>query len=244
MALPDMTMPYFNTLLAEIQQDCGWGCVQAADGKIRELASMCGPAEVAQIIDRLDALDDADLEDDAGDVADEYYALSVSYSEVLAAVGELAVEPLLGALGSRNPNTRAYAARTLGRIGTPRAFERIIAMVAAETDGKVRFFVIEALGRLRDERAVAVLLPYLKATEPLNRGHIISTAAKALGRIGSNDVILPLAEVLDTDPDWLARLGAAQALRMIRHPLARAALQRGLKDKDDRVRAEAEAGLQ
>ncbi|MCE9556607.1 MAG: HEAT repeat domain-containing protein [Planctomycetes bacterium] len=196
-------MRNFNTLLAEVQQDCGWGCIQVPDGKIRELASMCGPAEVAQIIDSLDALDDADLEDDAGDIADEYHSLSEFYSGVLAAVGEPAVAPLLGALGSRNPNTRAYAASTLGRIGTPHAFERFLAMLTSETDNKVRFFLIIALGELRDERAVAVLLPYLKVTEPLNRGRNIRTAAKALGRIGSNDVILPLAEVLDTD----ARVG-------------------------------------
>lgn len=235
-------MGSFSELLAEIQRDCGWEHIPY--DKITVLAQMCGPAEVAHLIRELDALDDADLVDDAGDVGDEYWRLRTAYSQGLAEVGEPAIEPLLRALDSANPKTRAYAAKALGLIGTPRAFTPIVGLLAEERDDTILMSLIEALGGLRDERAVPILLPYLKAPEQVNRGWIIRMAANALGSIGSEEVIGRLSEVLASDPDWFARLGAAEGLRKMRHPLAAEALRRALKDEDARVRAEASAGLQ
>jgi HEAT repeat protein len=235
-------MGAFDALLAEIKNDCAWETVPY--DKISALARRCGPDEVRQLIRALDALDDADLEGDAGDGIDEYWRLRTAYSQALAEVGELAIEPLLQALASQNPKTRAYSARALGMMGTKRAFEPVVSLLATEGDDGARMMLIEALGGIGDERAVPVLLRYLKAPEQVNRGWIIRVAANALGKLGAEAVIKPLAEVLATDPDWFARLGAAEGLRKIRHPGAAAALSRGLDDKDTRVRGEAAAGLQ
>ena len=234
-------MTPFRTILAEIKRDCGWE--QIPYDKISALAKISGPAEVAHLIAELDKLDDADLEGDAGDMADEYWRLRIAYSQALAEVGEPAVEPLLRALGSANPETRGCAANALGRIGTPRAFDPIVALLVAEPEDTNMVF-LSALGHLRDARAVPILLPFLKAPEQVNRGWVVRTAANALGRIGTEEVIGPLAEVLANDPDWFARLGAAEGLRQIRHPSAKEALRRAAKDEDARVRAEAAAGLQ
>lgn len=234
-------MGSFNEVLAEIQRDCGWEHIPY--DKTTALARVCGPAEVEHLIRELDALDDADLVDDAGDVGDEYWRLRTAYSQALAEVGEPAIEPLLRALGSENPQTRAHAAKALGRIGTPRAFNTIVELLAEEREDTIRMSLIEALGGLRDKRAMPILLPYLKAPEQVNRGWIIRMAANALGRIGTQEVVGPLSEVLASDPDWFARLGAAEGLRKIRHPSATEALRRALKDEDARVRAEASAGL-
>lgn len=235
-------MASFRTKLSEIQRDCGWEHI--AYEKISALARVCGPAEVERLIRELDALDDADLVNDAGDRGDEYWRLRIAYSQALAEVGEPAIEPLLRALNSHNPETRAYAARALGLIGTPRAFDPIVALLAKESNDTTRMSLIEALGGLGDERAIAILLPYLKPPAQANRGWTIRMASHALGNIGSEVVIGPLSEVLLTDPDWFARLGAAEGLRKIRHPLARSALRSALHDEDARVRAEASAGSQ
>lgn len=230
-------MASFNDLLAEIQGDCGWETIPFE--KISALARLCGLAEVNHLITEMDALNDADLVIDAGDIGDEYWRLRTAYSQALAEVGETAIEPLLRALGSENKQTRAYAAKALGQIGTARASNPILALLATEADDVIRMSMIQALGGLRDERAVAFLLPYLKAPEQVNRGWIIRVAANALGTIGSESVIIPLTEVLASDPDWFARLGAAEGLRKIRHPLAATALRRALKDENALVRAEA-----
>jgi hypothetical protein len=235
-------MATFSAILSEIKRACGLEYIPS--DKISALARICGPAEVDHLIQELDDLDDADLQDDAGDIGDEYWRLRIAYSQALAEIGGPAVESLLRALGSENPQTRAHAARALGRIGEQRAFSPIVALLAVEGDDTIRMRLMEALGELRDERAVAVLLPYLKGEEQRNRGWIIRIAANALGNIGSESVIEPLAEVLANDPDWFARLGAAEGLGKIRNPLATAALHGALKDEDSRVRAEALAGLQ
>jgi len=234
-------MATFRVILAEIQRDCGWEHIPY--DKISALARLCGPTEVNHLIQALDGLDDAALVDDAGDMGDEYWRLRTAYSQALAEVGESAVEPLLRTLGSDNPKTRAYAARALGLIGAPRAFDPLVALLARECDDIVRINLIEAIGNLRDARAVNILLSYLKAPPQQNRGWIIRTAANALGRIGTEEVIGPLSHVLANDPDWFARLGAAEGLRKIRNPRAADSLRGALKDEDARVRAEALAGL-
>lgn len=230
-------MAAFSEILAEIKRDCGWEHIPY--DKISALACMCGPRDVEQLIQELDSLNDHDLEDDAGDIGDEYWRLRTAFSQVLAEVGEPAVQPLLQALGSSNPKTRAYVARALGLIGAPGTVGPLVTRLAQEADDAIRMSLIEALGALRDERAVEVLLPYLKWPGQMNRGWIIRVAANALGAIGSESVIGPLAEVLAADPDWFARLGAAEGLRKIRHPVAAESLRKASMDEDARVRAEA-----
>jgi HEAT repeat protein len=235
-------MASFNTILGEIKRDCAGEHIPY--DKISVLAKLSGPAEVDHLIHELDDLDDAELEDDAGDLGDEFWRLRTAYSQALAEVGEPAIEPMLRALGSENPKARAYVARALGLIGTQRAIDPIAALLAKESDDTIRMILIEALGELRDERAVEILLPYLKTPEQVNRGWIIRMAANALGRIGTESVIAPLTEILASDPDWFARLGAAEGLRKIQHPLATEALRKASNDEDARVRSVALAGLQ
>jgi HEAT repeat protein len=235
-------MATFGSLLAEIKRDCGWEHVPY--DKISEMAKLCGPAEVAVLISELDALNDADLEDDAGDIGDEYCRLRTSYTQALTEVGTPAIELLLNALQSKNPHTRSCSGRALGRIGATQAFVPLVNLLTIDFDFGIRLEMMRSLGELRDPRAIQILLPYLKAPEQINRGWIVRTAANALGKIGSTSVIEPLTEVLCNDPDWFARLGAAEGLRKIRHPNVRQALQTALDDVDERVRKEAATGLE
>jgi bilin biosynthesis protein len=233
-------MESFDTLLAEIQRGCAWEHIPYPT--ITTLARVCGAAEVDRLIRELDTLHDDDLVDDAGDMGDEYRRLRTAYSQALAEVGDPAIDPLLQALTSANPKTVAYTARALGLIGTRRAFEPLVALLAQDRDDILRMLLLEALGRLRDERAVEILLPYLKPQQELNRGWMVRMAANALGRIGTEAVIQPLADVLATDLDWFARLGAVEGLRKVRHPAATEALRRAELDADHRVRHEAAKG--
>jgi HEAT repeat protein len=234
-------MNTFHSILAEIRRECGWEHVPL--DKVSALAKISGPAEIDCLIQELESLDDADLEDDAGDVGDEYWRLRMAYSQALAEIGEPAIEPLIQALSSQNPQARAYAARALGLMGTTRAFGSIATQLAKEEDGDAKLLMIEALGGIGGDQAVEVLLPYLTTPQQQNRGWIVRVAANALGRIGAEAVIQPLAEILSTDLDWLARLGAAEGLRKIKDQRVAGPLRKALKDEDPRVRAEAVAGL-
>ena len=231
----------FGSLLAEIKRDCGWEHVPY--DKISALAKLCGSAEVALLIRELDTLNDADLEDDAGDIGDDYCRLRTAYSQALAEVGQPAIGQLMKALNSKNPWTRSGSARALGRIGATEAFPALVNLLKTEFEFNMRLEMMQSLGELRDPRAIEILLPFLTAPEQINRGWIVRTAANALGKIASDSVIEPLTEVLVNDRDWFARVGAAEGLRKSKNPNAKQALQRALDDLDERVRNEAAEAL-
>jgi hypothetical protein len=204
----------FDILYQEIKTACYLeGLPQA--GTILSLAKTCGPAEIQNLIGELDSLDDTNLVDDAGDLADEYWRLRSSIVSVLAAVGECAVDQLLAALRSQNARTRGCAAAALGRIGNRRAFEPIMALLGSSANEGIELELIAALGNLRDNRAIGILLPYLAESDALRRGWLIRITAVALGTIGDESVIAPLARVLETDRDWFARVGADSRVREV-----------------------------
>jgi HEAT repeat protein len=234
-------MDRFHSLLAEILHDCGLELVPY--DKISALARLCGPSEVAVLLEELDSLDDTEIENEPDDVRDEYRRRRMALSQALGEVGEQAAQPLLRALNSPNAQTRSCAAKALGLMGAKRAFEPILDLLVRAEDILSKMPLIEALGNLRDERAVDVLLRYLNAPAQANRGWIVRIAANALGKIGVEQVIQPLIEVLVSHPDWFARLGAAEGLRKISDRRATEALRTALSDADSRVRREATAAL-
>jgi HEAT repeat protein len=234
-------MDDFHSLLADILHDCGLECIPS--DKISALARICGPSEVANLIDELDGLRDTDIADEPDDVKDEYWRRRMALSQILAQVGQLAVIPLLHALSSANPQTYSYAARALGLMRAVPAFEPIADLLLRERDYMVKIGLIEALGDLGNERVIDVLLPFLHVPEQQNRGWTIRLVANALGKIGTERVIQPLVDVLESDPNWFARLGAVEGLRKLRDDRAEAGLRTALADADARVRQEAAAAL-
>lgn len=237
----NLFMDTFHGLLAAIKNDCAWETIPT--DKIAALARMCGPEEIAQLIQELDALDDADLENDPGDGIDEYWRLRTSLSQVLAQIGEPAVLPLIQALKSENSQTRGYAAFALGIIGAKQAVDPIVTLLETEADFLAKLCLISALGRIGDPRAVDILLPYLHVPEQQNRGSLINVTTQALGRIGTPAVLQPLRIVLESDPDWLARLGAVEGLGHMREEGVIGALRDALTDRDGRVRSQARKSL-
>jgi hypothetical protein len=231
----------FHALLSAIKNDCAWENIPT--DKIAALAQICGPQEIIELIEELDQLDDADLKNDPGDGIDEYWRLRTSLSQVLGQVGDVAVSPLIQALQSENPRTRGYAAAALGMIAAKQSFEPIATLLKTEPDFDARLQLIEALGSLGDPRAVDILLPYLYAPEQHNRGWLIRITANALGRIGTAAVLQPLCKVLESDPDWLARLGAAEGLQHLREERAIGALCEALSDRNANVRGQAAKSL-
>lgn len=207
------------------------------DEAIIAAARACGLPEIESLIQSLDDLDDADLDDDAGDVRDDYWRIRVTNSNILGHIGALAVEPLIQALHSDNPQTRLWVARALGMIGDKRAFDPIVAAADKEQENIDRIWILSALGGMRDERAIDILLPYLIIPKQLNHQHIVSTAAKALGKTTSKRVIEPLAMVLAEHEEWYARIGAVDGLAHIKDWRSIEALRKAMNDDPDvRVR--------
>lgn len=109
------------------------------------------------------------------------------------ALGQLrdsrAIPVLRRALEDPDTNVRYHAIEALGSIGAREAAEPIAA-IAESRDFFLAFAAFEALGAIAEPSVAARLLPLLD--DPALRAN----AAEALGRFGSEDVVMPIAALL------------------------------------------------
>ena len=127
---------------------------------------------------------------------------------------------------------RQQAVERLEEIGKPAVLPLIDALTPTSLGTEL---VIEALGMIRDTRAVEPLMAFLKQDEYENR----DAAATALGRIGDVRIITPLIASVRGTFDVMSKFttmqGVASALARLGTP-AFDALITGLSDQDNRVR--------
>jgi hypothetical protein len=87
-----------------------------------------------------------------------------SYASALAQIGPEALPPLIGALGSPDPNVREYAIDTLGYFGTniTPVLPKLIGLLPSY-DPELKLELINLIGRGKgDERAIATLVTLLE----------------------------------------------------------------------------------
>jgi HEAT repeat protein len=113
---------------------------------------------------------------------------------------------LIRHLNSRDPSVRWHAAEALGTCGET-AVPRLLSALQSP-DFLVRIGVIEALGMIRDSRAIPPLATISRHDRSLE---VRWAAALALGEIGSPGAIPALVPLL-RDPNRYLRNGAATAL--------------------------------
>ncbi len=111
-------IPY---LLTALRRDAGWEDRSAACRKAAAIAAIGGDVAVDVLVGQLEALNDADLVDDAGDTGDEYWRIREAAVHGLGLLGVVAEPRLLCALGHPNPDARYWAAVALEAIGRPQA---------------------------------------------------------------------------------------------------------------------------
>jgi FOG: HEAT repeat len=114
-------------------------------------------------------------------------------------------QQLIRALKHPDFDIQWQAAEALGKLGSP-AVEHLIASLHSPRR-EVRLGIIEALGEIRDYRAVPTLLHLLKDESVEVRW----ATALALGEIGDPRALQPVVLSL-LDPDKYVRYGAALAL--------------------------------
>jgi HEAT repeat protein len=102
----------------------------------------------------------------------------------------------------------------------------LITAIPSDKNTDVRRAAAEALGKIKDPRAVGPLLSAFKDEHPV----VHREAADALGKIGE-PAFEPLLSALK-DEDWHVRRGAAEALGEIKDPRAVEPLLSALKDED------------
>ena len=89
------------------------------------------------------------------------------------------MQPIMQLLDS-DPVVRRDAARALCRRGDPSSVPNILLALESETEGEVRFRLVEALGAIGDRRALPALIAGLED----HSEHVRERAALALGVLG------------------------------------------------------------
>ncbi|NVM21382.1 MAG: HEAT repeat domain-containing protein [Desulfobacterales bacterium] len=126
----------------------------------------------------------------------------------------------------------------LAKVGKPAA-EHLIAALK-DNDPLVRRHAAQALGEIKEPRAVKPLVAALKDTNSLIRRH----AVKALGKIKDPRAVKPLIAVLnDKDAAPHIRAAAAEALGWFKEPRVVESLVSALKDEHWNVRSRAARAL-
>lgn len=145
-----------------------------------------------------------------------------------------AIEPLINVFRHDWNDTETFtawqkASAALAAIGEPSLGALLNAL--SDEDDTVRQGVIEALGKLRDPRAVDPLIKALQDETSIVRGR----AAAALAQIGDDHAIGPLTALL-ADAEWSVRVRAISALGQLGSQSVFALLVDALKDQEPRVR--------
>ena len=156
-------------------------------------------------------------------------------ASTLATIGEPAVDPLIGALDDHDSVVRLRAAWALGRIGDPRATEKLMKALR-DGDWSVRMRAAQALGNLRARPAVDALL---LATRDGN-ADVRRTVIGALSRIADPAAADRLGAAL-RDRDWRVRMAAALALTAIGDEKSLHFLKAAVCDENEHVRTIATA---
>jgi len=171
------------------------------------------------------------------DVVDEHASPRVA--DALVRFGNVALPELLTLLGGgTSPAARVWAARVLGRIGSPAATDPLVARLADRND-MLRLAAAEALGMIGERRALqAVIQATLRDPAPQVRSH----AAAAASKIAGEDAVDVLVAAL-SDPDYGTRLRALEAFEHI-EVKDTAGLERALHDVNPEVKRRAALALE
>lgn len=198
------------------------GTVKAAATKA--LAKLRDETAIPLLVDQLVALDEGSAR---------------SVAEALAAFGSLAVAPLLELVAKPGSGAgRVWAARILGRIGDARAADELVLRLH-DRDDLLRMAAAEALGLLRDARAVQPLIrATLRDPAPQVRAHAAAAVAAVEGARAVDVLVAALA-----DPDYATRLRALEAFEAIRIEDT-SHLESALRDPNLEVRRRAALALE
>jgi HEAT repeat protein len=122
-----------------------------------------------------------------------------------------AIPALLRLLDANDPHTRSSAALALGRLRAEEAAPRLVGVAQQDPIAWVRAWAVGALGDLRDQRTVPVIITLLQDPD----WRVRRSAAVVLGELGDERAIHPLERGLAAER-WIGRRPYRKALRQLK----------------------------
>ncbi|HIK09013.1 MAG TPA: HEAT repeat domain-containing protein [Oscillatoriaceae cyanobacterium M33_DOE_052] len=167
---------------------------------------------------------------------------AIAVIQDLRAAGTPAViQPLIEVLSHHHPSVPAAAVEALVQLESA-AVEPLIAAFRTSGDQGVQAYIIQALARIGDARALDLLVEVVGVSVANHcQGNVRRVAARGLGRIGCNSpenvaaCVAKLSWALLSAEDWALRYAAAVSLAEIGTAEAQAALQQALSPESDVV---------
>jgi hypothetical protein len=98
-------------ILTSIIRDCGWEVIP--ERKIAAFIRLADSDAVPLLVAYLEALNEAELEDDAGDVGDEFWRIQVAVRRMLVGMGHAVLEPVRVVLATTRTGSPANACNEL-----------------------------------------------------------------------------------------------------------------------------------
>jgi len=117
------------------------------------------------------------------------------HAELIASMGELALNPLLRALSDSDSSIRRNAAYALGKMKNKKTVEPLIGIMNKDSDWNVRCNAATALGLIGDKRAVEPLLRVLEDKDE----HLPRHAIEALGWIRDERAVETLTHIAEQE---------------------------------------------
>ena len=219
----------------KIHEWSGTGDVLAALHKaLRDKQPAVRRAAVAALEDCGDATAEADLKRLLAADADNGVRRAVvalfAAEKTAAAVADLAT---IAANPARSDPLRTEAVRAIAAIGSPAAFDQLVALVADNKSSPDLITVgLETLGQLKNRGAFPAIEKRLASHEPQVR----AAAVAALGSVSGQGAVPQLVRVLN-DRDPSVRIAALQALSLLKAPSAVPAMVAAAANADVRFEA-------
>lgn len=140
----------------------------------------------------------------------ESYRVARALRAIEGSTSNLALEEVLSRLDDPDPDVREEAARALGRIGSPEAFDALVVQLA-DTQSTVRSAAARALGHIGDRRAIPYLIQGL--TDPSE--DLRDACLFALGEVGGDNAAEELLSVFrKIESERLVATGAAAVSKL------------------------------
>jgi len=120
---------------------------------------------------------------------------------------DVAVEPLIDALGDEDAWVRYYAVRSIGRLRCADALPQLELALTTDEADHVRIAAAEALGQIGGRQAIALLRSVMSSLNP----DLVRVASLSLASLAEPEALEPLFETLRTG-DRTRKLDAIRAL--------------------------------
>lgn len=137
--------------------------------------------------------------------------LPARVAEVLLALGEKAVMPLIDEIRKADSEGQPLICEVLGQLGDARALPVLTEILKESPYEKTRAAAARALGAIPGQDNAQALMESLEDSS----WEVRAKAAEALGELGSNEALQALQTVATEDEDWNVKAVAQAALKKL-----------------------------